>query len=268
MTDSALENRFTIQIRGSSVDDEDVRLSDLIAQLQSVREVLTQIDRQYSNSRKPTVYYKVVDLKHSSPSAVTLEAVAVENSVDRSTAVVRGFISGLKKIKSGQRPADADYLLLEGYRKMASVKNIQGLQIIGNEVDGTVDVTPEIETQIARILWPEEIGYGSVSGMLEALNLHNDANLFTIYPSVGPSRITCKLPRNLLQAAILGVNRHVLVSGEAHYKSSEKYPHFIAAEQIEVYPDESDLPRLSELRGIAKRVVREAAVEGVDDESW
>ena len=58
-----MERTLTIQLKGALSDAEHVNLSDFITSLETVREILQDIDRLYSGTPDPTSDFQIVDLK-------------------------------------------------------------------------------------------------------------------------------------------------------------------------------------------------------------
>jgi hypothetical protein len=87
--------------------------------------------------------------------------------------------------------------------------------------------------------------------MLEAINVHNRVNKFHIFPSIGPVKVACHFPDEMLADAISAINRYVFVSGQVKYHKRQFFPHAVEVVEMKVYPEERELPTLESLRGIA-----------------
>ena len=126
--------------------------------------------------------------------------------------------------------------------------------------------------KVDDILGPDQIEQGSIIGSLDVIDIHNQKNQFKVYPVVGPTSIKCTFPKGMLNDAIAGINHFVRISGEFHFKKSEKFPHLIRVSTIEVLPEKSDSPSLLSLRGIAsgalKGVTSVDYVEGIRNGEW
>ena len=95
-----------------------------------------------------------------------------------------------------------------------------------------------------------EIIEESVTGMLEMLDIHT--NQFRIYPIVGAKKIDCYFSDDdLQQKVIAAINRYVNVEGEFKYKKFAKFPYAAKITDIEIYPNEKELPTLFDLYGVA-----------------
>jgi len=97
----------------------------------------------------------------------------------------------------------------------------------------------------------DEMIESSTNGTLELLNINKKNSLFNLYPVVGATKIICDFPSTLLQKAIAAIDHYVNVVGQYKYKSGQPHPYYVKVTDIEIYPDEKELPSLFDLRGIA-----------------
>jgi hypothetical protein len=245
--------RITIQLKGSPADNEHLRLSDFIAQLDAIKGALTRLEESITGSEKRSIYYRVVDLRHSSPATVVLDAAPTDDSLrnDVTNLVVDSFVGGIKKIRQGVMPKGFGYELLEAFRKIAQPMKKGVTEVTISTDDDRAEVTTDIEAQIDKLIGPDEIMRGSISGTLEYFNIHGGVNNFRIYPIVGPRKVDCHFATEMLPKALAGVTKYVNVEGELRYKSSEPFAYAINVAGIEIFPDEDQLPSLLDLRGIA-----------------
>ncbi len=114
-------NRLKIQIVGRPEDNEDVRFDDFLNQLTAVKKALTEVDRVVTNGGE-SVYYRVVDLNHSSTAAVVLEAVPVnQQEADNSEIVLEKFLTGISLIQAQKvAPDDFDYNVLQALKQITT----------------------------------------------------------------------------------------------------------------------------------------------------
>jgi hypothetical protein len=135
--------------------------------------------------------------------------------------------------------------------------------------DRTFDLTQKVTSKVDNALAVHDECDGSIEGMLEQINLHHGANVFHIYPEVGPRKITCNFPMRLYDEAVAAVGRRVEIAGTLHYRLGASYPHQIAVSHIEAFPPESELPDWDDLRGRAPGATgdlsSEAFVRGLRD---
>ncbi|HEV7240642.1 MAG TPA: hypothetical protein VGQ36_15495 [Thermoanaerobaculia bacterium] len=270
--------KITIAIEGDVTDRGDVRLGALIEQLESFKRALTYAEGHAGvGGKKPPVQYRLVDLHHSE-AALTFEAFSEDVTDDRTNAVIYEFRTRLKQIESGGVPDDVSIEELEAYQELAPKpeRRIRRVDVTFDAPTALAKVekfqmTLEFAQQIAKLIGPEEIAWGTMAGRLEALNLH-EKNLFHLYPPVGPSRVTCTFIRDIREDVKRAVDHYVEVAGKLHYKRRAKFAQRMSeVHSVEMLDTDSGRPQLSELRGIAPDVTGGVDTrEFVDtlDEEW
>lgn len=107
----------------------------------------------------------------------------------------------------------------------------------------------------------DEMIESSINGTLEILNINQYNSLFNLYPVVGATKIICEFPSNLLQKAIAAIGHYVNVAGQYKYKSGDPHPYYVKVTDIEIYPDEKELPSLFDLRDIAPNATNNLSSE-------
>jgi hypothetical protein len=245
-------NQLVILLKGKPEDEDHVRLSDFIAQLESFRRALMQTDRIISGGEKPTAYYRVVDLHHSSPAMIAIEAVPYNRKRGHVDEIMGRFVSGLRLIQEkGELPQDYDRPALEAMKDLAARLNHSITEVFIDIANESVQVTKGIEGRIEQIIGTDETMEGSLEGHLDSINVHNKTNLFHLYSTLGPKKVSCHFVEAKKKEALAAVGQYVNVSGTLKYKKKEHFPYAIDVASIEVYPSEDKLPLLSDLRGIA-----------------
>lgn len=101
--------------------------------------------------------------------------------------------------------------------------------------------------------------FGSVDGRLEQVNIHNQKNIFAIYPTTGPSRITCRFQRRDLDRVVGALDRRVEVSGKLYYRPNAPFAHLVEVSDMRAFPilDHEDV--FSRLWGIAPKLLESQA---------
>jgi hypothetical protein len=107
----------------------------------------------------------------------------------------------------------------------------------------------------------DEMIESSMNGTLELLNINRKNSLFNLYPVVGATKIICDFPSTLLQKAIAAIGHYVNVVGQYKYKSGHPHPYYVKVTDIEIYPDEKELPSLFDLCGIAPNATNNLSSE-------
>lgn len=244
--------KITIEMKGMLADEGEVRVEDFVAQIDAFFEALKQTDRIVSKKDKPTVFYRIVDLSHHSPSTVTLAAFPIDFAEDYSDETVRKFLATLKDIdKKGEAPPEFDYEALEAYKGI-SKKIDKGLTQLTVSSNGyRCNITQDYSSLIQIIQGPDEVARGSMSGRIEAINFHTPPYRFTLYPIVGPQRVRCNFPTKKKNDAISAIDKYVTVFGIIKYRHKAIYPYEIDIDNIEINPPIDTIPKLADLKGIA-----------------
>lgn len=241
-------------MKGDEADDS-LRLSDLIDQLNAVKAALNQVDVAITGAKGPSLYYRVTNITMNSPATFELEAVSrprVKVTRAHSGRVVSKFNRDLKTVIAGKRPREADVDLLESYGALVQPMRRHVAQVsLEFEDKKSMELPRNLDMKVEEILGPDQIEQGSVIGSLDVIDVHNQRNLFKIYPVVGPASIKCRFPQGMLSEAIAGIQHFVRIHGELHYKKTERFPHLIKVSKIEPLPEHSDRSALANLRGIA-----------------
>jgi hypothetical protein len=265
--------RITIRLVGSEKDGGDVRLSEFLEQLEAFSEALRQTERVLSGLNTNFVYYKVVDLTHSSPATITLEAVARASAPVSPRLVATNFISGVKSIRNQRKaPAASGLAMLESYRALAIAprRNIQRVEIVETPKK-IIPIDSAFSKRVDDIIGPDVYSFGDISGRLESINLHNVLKC-VIFPTVGPVKVACEFKTDLKGKVKAALDNYVTISGRLRYKQIDKFPYAIDAKHIDIHESHDDLPKLHDLRGIAANSTEgmsaEAFVRSLRDANW
>lgn len=275
--------RITIQIKGDPSDNDKLRLYDFISQLEAIRNGLIHLENEIAEPGSPPIRYQVADLTHQSPATVAVDLIPPQKGTDVTALVADQFVERIKLIKAGVLPENVASDMLEPYRRIGPpVQRVpkkqkepvgKRLSLVSIATDSDkVDITEPLEPEIEKFVGPDEIEYGSVSGDLELINIHSNVNTFRIYPIIGAKKVDCRFRKADLQMAISGIGRYVEVRGELHYKHRDKFPYAVSATEIEVFPEEEELPSILDLRGIAPQATGDLSSEDfirrIRDANW
>lgn len=247
------KRRITVKITGSPDTGGYPRLSDFLKQLDAIKVALKHTER-INALAEGTVDYRIVSLSMASPATVVLEEISKSANLPR-FAVTDRLISNLSQIESGRKipPQVRDLAALEAYRNVGTILRGDGLTISSHGKEVAID--EGFNRNIDKIIGPDQVLHGSLTGRLLAINLHNTTR-FEIYPPAGPTKVTCDFVSGIKPKVIDALDRNVRVIGKLRYKHWASLPHAITAEDIEVFPPNDKLPTLMSLRGLA---LREAA---------
>lgn len=244
-------NRITLQIIGADKDNGNVRFDDFIKQLGAFKHTLSEIDRVISE--RTSVYFKVVDLRHNSPAVVVLEAIPLTQRDNNSEIIVEKFFSSLDEIEKGVAPSGFDFPTYQSFKELTSLLGKRITQILVSRNGDAPKSLEYLSRNVDSILGPDEYEMGSVSGLLEQINVHANQNIFTIYPTSKLPKLRCVFPKELRAEAVRSVDHYVRVYGQMKFKTRLKgaHPYEMLVKEIEIYPPDDELPTLSELLGVA-----------------
>jgi hypothetical protein len=240
------EHTITLSLEGTPQDEKHVRLDDFMAQLRSLQDALTCIDHE-ANGRT-TLYYRIVDLRHSSPATVQIEPVLREtfrkggfrNKYRNSPEIVHHrFFESLESIRfqgkkienTREETVDAFMELINGLGKAFSTGSI-----FNNSANVPLDVG--LSDSLESLMKPGFVSHGSVMGHLLSISFAR-GNRFYLYPQVGPTSIACHFDDALEKKARACIKRQVRVFGQKYFRPNTGLPFRVDVSKIE----ELRLPR-------------------------
>jgi hypothetical protein len=241
-----------IQLRGKDTEDEHLRLPDFIDELRAIFSALQHVGRMVAQASSSPVYYRVVNLTHSSPASVELEAVGENPELrDYSDIVFPEFIETVANINRGSYlPRYSRDLLTAIYEFAAPLSN--GVTQVRFSQNGhAVELLPDVAGRLRVFLEADELTDSSVFGMLEYLNLHNGSNTFRLYPAVGGGYITCTFKSALKSKVCSAAGKYIRVEGVTKTRAGDIQPYEISVRDVEVMPTDEKLPKMTDLYGMA-----------------
>lgn len=246
----AIENRISLVIEGLPEDQGRVRLNAFMSEIQNLAATLMKLDRETNNGRAAN-YFEIAKLSYDSPAIVAVEPKPISVTLDTGGKIVRRFGAVAGAIANGASLEGFDADLLEDIRALARPvgRAVKSVVVLYN--DAEFDLTPRVVSRVDEALAVVDECDGYLEGMLEQINIHHGANVFHIYPEVGPRKVTCHFPSALLDDAISAVGRRVEVGGVLKYRGGASYPHQIAVARVEAFPADSEIPDWDDLRGLA-----------------
>ncbi len=246
----AQDNRIELIIEGLPEDEGRVRLNAFMSQMQKLSAALTKADKE-TNSGKVANVFQIVELSYSSPVRVALEARPLSDRLSTGNAVIERLKYVAKAIESQSDLSIFDAEILEDLKGLAGTvgKTVKNTTLVIN--GAALDLTPRGALQLEEALAVEDECEGSLEGDLDQINIHQGANIFHIYPRVGPRRVTCHFPSRLFDDAVAAVGRRVEVFGTLLYRSHAPFPHQVSVSALDTVGSEADIPDWDDLRGRA-----------------
>lgn len=240
---------LSVSLEGRPDDNGDVRIGDFLEFLSDTLRCLRAVDRKLSGKEKLSTDYKITGL-HRGSASVELQPIPYERAEDYTAKIIEIFTEGVVLLERGQAPPSFDRAMLEDFKTLAKPLSRRVAKIEIRSGRRKIPVTKQLEVNIEKIIGEDIKSAGSIAGQLDVVNVH-EKNLFYIYPVVGPARIGCQFPDELLDEVRAAIKKYITVSGTLRYKQNEVFPYQIDVEKIELHPPEQELPSLASLRGIA-----------------
>ncbi|MCD4707368.1 MAG: hypothetical protein K8S62_06495 [Candidatus Sabulitectum sp.] len=245
-------NRISLQLEGVE-GRENISLEDFITELTSLKKTLEQTDLVLTGGRK-SMEWEVVDLRHSSPATVVLEARPISNTpwaISAQSRVTDVFRENLYLLENNEiLPDRFGFQVLKAYQ--ALVGPVKAGRLVATvKIDEEIhSILPEIVISTTQQIATETFSIGRYKGLLEFLNIHGNKSEFRIYPPAGPPFVTCHFDESLLSIAQEAVGRNVLVYGKLAYRARCPFPYYINTDSIEVLPNDKDLPDWMAIKGL------------------
>lgn len=259
---TASSKRLVVQFVGMPKDEGDVRFGAFLKKLEAMKDTLAETDKAVSEG-VGSADFKVVELSHNSPAHMAIEEIPLdEEGVEFANGhIIDVFYDTLYALQNRQAiPANFDYYALQKFKDLEP-SSAGVTEIVFSRNGDNLPLTAGLSDNIEFILGEDEYEEGSVTGMLQHVNVHGNQKIFTVYPSAGEPKLKCSFTEKLRERVVKAVDRYVEVSGTVKYRGGGLYPYLMLADDIDIYPDESSLPSAGELFGIAPNATGEKSSE-------
>jgi hypothetical protein len=168
--------------------------------------------------------------------------------VETDAEIADAFVETVASLEEGRALDDRlDYMTMKAFERFAfsvAKPNI----IIGF---GAQQLTSRYATNVRAALEHSQSELGSVSGRLEAVNVHGQRT-FTLYPPVANERVECQFQQSQITNVLKAVSKHVTVFGTLRYRRGKAFPSRVKVDEFVVNPDDKDLPTLLEPDDVAR----------------
>jgi hypothetical protein len=240
------QNIVKIKLVGAEDDGGLVRFDDFTGFCRAVSRCLRRVD-DVVRPEGERLRFRIVGMKFASAS-MSLEAIPPRTGRDDRAVVVSLFRETTSRLQSGRRP-DTRFSFddLEAFRDLVFPLNRHAKEVW---VDGS-RLTSDYVANIEGILGSAIPSIGQVTGRLERLNVHGRYE-FVLFPVAG-TRIVCAFDESILEQVRMGVKRSVTVSGILYFQPDKPLPDRVRVQGMEIHPPDGELPRLRDLKGIARR---------------
>jgi hypothetical protein len=236
------ENRISAKISGGREAAGAVEFDDFVQLCQAIEECLKCTEAAVTGA-KPVLRYRIVKLRTGS-AEIAIEPIAPLEGRDRRRQTVGLFNKTITALQHGRRVdsryGDDD---LNCFRRLI-IPLERGAATL--EVSGQV-LTTEFATNIEKALGETFSSEGSITGIIEGLNVHNRFEC-TIYEQVDAQRISCSFPKELVDIVLSAIRKRVTIFGLQSFRPDSAIPYQVRIESIEVLPPDEELPTLDDVR--------------------
>src|SRR5262249_35130880 len=161
------------------------RFSAFLSELQHLNATISRIDREINRGR-PGNYFRVAELSYSSPARVVLEPHPIGREQPTAHLIIDRLDNIRRALANGGELDEIDSELLEDIRNLARPvgRQLRSATLLFNSSE--LNLNAAVASRVESALAVEEECFGSFEGMLEQINIHAEANVFHIYPGIGP----------------------------------------------------------------------------------
>jgi hypothetical protein len=235
--------RVKLTIHASGNDANDVMASDFLKQVSALRDLVLLSVHDHKD-----VDAKIVGLSRNSPATIELEAFWRQ---DKRPLDVDAYFDRVRSVlENGKAPKELGRAVFDTLKEFVSVVGNGVRESVLQIGDRQIHIEHQARQRLESVIEPDYTVEGTIDGMLEAVNIHGNRNQFVLYPVIGPSRVNCYFPEEMLNDVRPVLGKYAIVTGKMKYRWREKFPFEARASYLEQV-SESDQPNLSEIIGIA-----------------
>lgn len=258
---------ITIQIESAESGQQHVSLDDFTFQLDALKKILVNTESSLSGEQAK-IDWQIVELKHSSPAQVVLYPFppsSKDKLADTAAQTVNTVFSHLNALSSlsSQRHqlTKISPRLLAHFEHFGNRVRQGNLKVSLKSEAAEVRIRKNLKEVIEPLTLPETKLTGSVEGRMEYVNIHGGQNKFRIYSKIPPEQVFCSFSTDKMEEAREALGRKVRIFGELTYPRASNFPKAVEVETIELLPEDDELPKLMDLRGIASDIIGELSSE-------
>ena len=179
--------------------------------------------------------------------------VRAGNPNAESARSIEAIYRGMRSLRSGAKATPIGFSQKEvrSAKALASVIDGTRIQTISFKNGGEAEDFPRAIIAVADAILTGEnyTAFGSIEGKIDSLS---DKHVFTcsVFDPNLDREITCYFQKqDVVEEAVRGFRKRVLVAGLIRY-GKEGYPTSIIVDSVRIFPDESELPSLEEIRAL------------------
>ena len=245
------KNRLIFKIEGSEKNNHHLELSVFA---EKTTQFLDFLKNSTKNSGEDKVVFYVVSLSHSSPAIIACEPKGSDNS--STIAAFNCIRKNLISVAEGQAH-NLSNPVLSALQKLAEfnpqkVEQVEIQTFTDDDVKQVYPLDERFRENLIKARSEEDKAVSTIDGKLERVNIHQNANTFTIYTLLPQmSSVACKFPQELIRDVQEALGSFVSVWGKCFYRPDATFPYKIDVREMKVLPPSEKLPSLRDLYGIA-----------------
>ncbi|HEY1792230.1 MAG TPA: hypothetical protein VGG34_04875 [Opitutaceae bacterium] len=249
-----MSNLIKVQIEGSADNHGHLTVADFLERIEELLAALNGIDCIVGQTSRPTLNYRIVDARHSSPISLTLEPVIKKNVIIEGTDHIEKrnnrFFHELTAIRNAEPISpEIDELLLNHFRRLVEGVGTTFTTARVSNTNVSVELDQVFDTNVRRLLDEEDASYGGEEGMLDAVNLHGRQTCW-IYPKIGAKKIRCDFLPGMRDLIRENLGKFVRIEGVKFFRPHSSYAFRISVKDLEPI-DEDFAVSLGRLKGVA-----------------
>lgn len=242
-------------------------LIDFIDACSALRRTLQHVERCISGGAL-SLEYEVTELSVSSAKIGTAPLPRNGQQEILAAETRRVHSETMSKLQRGVKALDPrlDPTAIRSFGDFGKPMKRGKVQV---QVDG-VTLSLALLDNIEEILRPINPAFGSVSGIVEQLNIHS-RNTFVLFPPGTNEAVHCNFPPEIFESKVRpGLKRNVTVYGLLHYGLGRSFPVTADVDDIEVHPSDDELPSLLDLEGMLQGLDRTTShfLTGSETDEW
>lgn len=237
---------LTLDIEGSKLSfDKFIKAQEELAKL------LHEVDRTVAEQKRPTVDW-VISQVYGGSIHLTLEGVPNEKVQPPQIAEVLTIVeAGMTNIvKMPERPNYFSDLALESAKKLAKLAEPDIFMIQLGINSQRIDLNQHLVANVDEIIGGKYKSFGTVEGILKAIDLSRNP-LFRVYDLLTNKSVRCYFDHQSTSMDLIkkALEQRVAISGLiTSREDGDKIS--INVEDIEIFPQEDELPTIAEIIGI------------------
>ena len=239
---------LTVSVEGQTPE---ALVQPFLDAISNTLDILRDLDIAISLRRQSSLRWTISELRYGSPATLTMQGLPPAAGRDVGPDVVRHYIDGLELLSAGQTlPVYFSENALQAAKRLADLTRDNARTVKVKSGQRAFQITQRISVNVDDLINRFHVSEGSIEGVIEMVTLHEHV-YFRTYDAIHGWGIPCYFRSDLLDEVREAFGKRVSVSGSLRSDRLGK-PETMRVHSIRLFGDDSELPSIQELRGIAK----------------